>query len=180
MSEKQKCPYLTTKIPYTRTKADIEELLKKYHAKAVRWTEHFDQTQAPTLEFLMDVELKGVKRTLGFKMQPVILTQRKRINTRYGRTMGETPNLDASLRLLWWYIKSKLEAVSYGLVSFEKEFLSQVMMSLPSGSVVTIGEVAAEQIAKPSTDFILPSFEIKPQKQLEEKHEEDTAVKEVE
>jgi len=172
MTTAKKIPYMDTGIPYTRTKADIEELLKKYGAKGVRWTEIFSVSEPPILEFIMDVEVQGIKRRLGFKMKPPILMQKKRSMTTYGSRIINIPNLNASLRLMWWYLKSKLEAISYGLETFEREFLAQVMMSLPSGDVVTVGDIAQKQIAKPSSDYILPTFEIRPPKALEEKVEQ--------
>jgi hypothetical protein len=50
-------------------------------------------------------------------------------------------NLEAtSYRLLWHYLKNKLEAVRWGLESMEKEFLSHAVVSLPNGSTTTVGE----------------------------------------
>ncbi len=69
-------------------------------------------------------------------------------------------NMEASLRLMWWYLKVKLEAVRFGLESFEKEFLSSVLTNLPGGKVGTIGEVAVEMIANPNSSSILPTFTI--------------------
>lgn len=159
----KKIPYSDTVIPYARSKADIEGLLKVYEAKAVRWTEDFaDPNSLPILEFIMEVEVRGVKRQLGFRMQPPVLMHHKRINTQYGLRSANIPNKDASLRLMWWYLKSKLEAVSYDLQSFEKEFLSHVITALPSGETTTIGETAEIMISQPSSDYILPSFDIKP------------------
>ena len=145
-------PYEDTTIPPERTKADIETLLKKTGAKAAQWTEDYEFGQPPVLQFVMKLEVKGVARTIGFKMKPPALAQ----TNRAGVTSVNHP---ASLRLMWWYLKAKLEAVSFGLESFEKEFLSSVLTNLPGGNVGTIGEVAVEMIADPSNK-ILPTFKI--------------------
>jgi len=147
-------PYQDTTIPPERTKADIETLLKKAGAKGAQWRERYDLNETPTLEFIMDIEVKGVMRTLGFRMKPPALAQKKKGIT--------SVNMSASLRLMWWYLKAKMEAVQFGLETFEKEFLSSVLTNLPDGRVDTIGEVATEMIANPSSKNILPSFDIRP------------------
>lgn len=121
----------------------------------------FDNVTPPVLEFVIDIEVKGVKRTLGFRMTAPMLSMKKKGITSH--------NINASYRLLWWYLKAKIEAVSYGLETLEKEFLSQIMTSLPDGRTVTVGETASDFIASPSAEGGLPMFEIIPPKKLEEK-----------
>ena len=63
---------------------------------------------------------------------------------RYERVYS--PNWAQSFRLLYWWLKAKLEAVAYGLTSVEQEFLSQVMVKLPSGEMTTMGAALTEPI----------------------------------
>ena len=167
---RMRIPYQDTTIPPEKTKGDIEALLKKAGAKAAQWTEDYSSGQPPTLQFIMEVEVKGVRRKLGFKMTPPALAQRKKIRTGRGKEFGFTVNMEASLRLMWWYLKAKLEAVQFGLESMEKEFLSSVITSLPGGGTTTIGETATELIASPSSSNILPTFKLIPP-ELEDKSE---------
>ncbi len=44
-------------------------------------------------------------------------------------------------RLLYWYIKSKFEAVATGLVDFEQEFLPHLMIKDKSGFVGTVWQM---------------------------------------
>ena len=55
-------------------------------------------------------------------------------------------NLNQSLRLLYWYLKTKLEAISFGLVSVEHEFLSDIVYHLPDGTEKTISEVIVKKL----------------------------------
>jgi hypothetical protein len=63
-------------------------------------------------------------------------------------------------------LKSKLEAVSYGLTTVEKEFLSEVIVKLPQGGDTTIGEAIAGGVAK--GEFLLGSGD-KDKKNVKEK-----------
>ena len=57
-------------------------------------------------------------------------------------------NWAQSMRLLFHWIKAKLEAVSFGLNSVEKEFLSDIVTTLPDGSRMTICDMISKQMEK--------------------------------
>jgi hypothetical protein len=59
-------------------------------------------------------------------------------------------NWAQSMRLLFHWIKAKLEAVSFGLNSVEKEFLSDIITTLPDGSRMTIWDMISRQMASNS------------------------------
>jgi hypothetical protein len=61
-------PYLDTTVPYERTKAEIEILLKSYGIKNIRWTTL--KGQDDTLEFIIEVKVEGVKKQLGVAVKP--------------------------------------------------------------------------------------------------------------
>ena len=132
-----KIPYSTTTIPPERTKADIEKMLKDYGIHDIQWTTLEGQT---TLKFLWKFTIKGLERQVMFQFSPPVIPSTKRSWTgmRYEKVHV---NLEAtSYRLLWHYLKNKLEAVRWGLQSLEKEFLSQAVMQLPNGKTATVGE----------------------------------------
>jgi len=62
------------------------------------------------------------------------------------RSGKHVANLNQSLRLLYWYLKTKLEAISFGLVSVEHEFLSDIVYRLPDGTEKTISEVMIKEL----------------------------------
>ena len=57
-------------------------------------------------------------------------------------------NWAQSMRLLFHWIKAKLEAVSFGLNSVEKEFLSDIVTTLPNGTRMTIWDMISKQMEK--------------------------------
>ena len=160
-------PYRNTHVSYGDTKNDIEEMLKEAGALALRWTETPESMKGvglPFLEFIFPIEWKGVEKNFGVKIQPSLLVSRKRPG-RHGPTI-ETSDRNASMRLLYWYLKAKLEAVKFGMDDAFTAFMSRVINQLPDGTQTTLGETVKEH---PTVlRELLPSFEIKP-RQLEEK-----------
>jgi len=152
-------PYRTTYISYGTTKQHIEEMLKEAGAIALRWTETPDSMKGvalPVLEFILTVELEGVHKEFGIRIQAPLIYDKKRNG--HGRPMN-APNRNASMRLLYWYLKARLEAVKFGLEDALDAFMSRVINSLPDGQTPTISETIRKH---PSIlTQILPSFEIK-------------------
>ena len=50
--------------------------------------------------------------------------------------------------MLFHWIKSKIEAVVWGLSTIEKEFLSEVLIKLPNGQPSTVGAVVINLMSK--------------------------------
>src|SRR3972149_1036190 len=102
-------PYRDTRIPASATMQHIAEMLKEFGASALRWTETADSMRGvtcPLLEFILDYEWNGVQHKIGIRLQAPLLAMKRRQN---GRTVT-APNLNVSLRLLYWYLKARLEA----------------------------------------------------------------------
>ena len=119
-----KIPYSGTVIAPEKTQSEIIILLYKHGAEATRWTSEKDGKN--TLEFIFSVK----SRQIAFRVTPPIMK-----NSR-----GE-PLTAQCMRLLYWWLKSQLEAIQYGLVSIEEAFLANVAGSLPSGETVTLGDL---------------------------------------
>jgi hypothetical protein len=145
----KKAPYEDTEVNYTRTKAEIECLLKSYGVQGVRWTSF--QGQDDVLEFLIIATIQGTQKTLSIAVSPphIILERRK----------GPIENIDQEYRLLFYWIKSKIEAVMWGLSTIEQEFLSQIGLALPNGEKSTIGAMVGNLIVKDQLQS-LPYFGI--------------------
>jgi len=132
-----KIPYSNTTIPPERTKGDIEKLLKEHGIQDIQWTTYKGKT---VLKFLWKIHVQGVDKEIMFQFTPPIIASVKRSWTgvRYEKVHV---NLEAtSYRLLWHYLKNKLEAVRWNLESMEKEFLSHAVVALPNGQEITVGE----------------------------------------
>ena len=135
-------PYMDTTVPYERTKAEIEILLKSYGIKNIRWTTL--EGQDDTLEFIIDAEVQGVKKQLGVAVKPPHIVIKKKLHGK----LVDTENINQEYRLLFHWIKSKIEAVVWGLSTIEKEFLSEVLMKLPNGQQSTVGAVVVNLMSK--------------------------------
>ena len=127
-------PYATTKIDARKTQLDIDELLEKYGIADVQWTRTGDQI---TLRFVAEVEIEEKVRRIGFQFNPPLFTlKRKTWNKEKGAyDVLELPNLAQSMRLLHDYLKNKLAAVAWGLRPFEEEFLAEIVVQTPTGSI---------------------------------------------
>ncbi len=135
-------PYMDTTVPYERTKAEIEILLKSYGIKNIRWTTL--EGQDDTLEFIIEAEVQGVKKQLGVAVKPPHIVIKKKLHGK----LVDTENINQEYRLLFHWIKSKIEAVVWGLSTIEKEFLSEVLMKLPNGQQSTVGDVVVNLMSK--------------------------------
>jgi len=135
----QKMPYESTKISPEETKGDIERLLKQFGIRDYQWTVYKGVTQ---LKFIYRIQIDGNEKEVAFLFKPPVMMAMKRTyNTKMNRYEKINVPLEAvSYRLLWHYLKTKLEAVTWGLESVEKEFMSHIIMLLPSGEETTMGE----------------------------------------
>lgn len=64
------------------------------------------------------------------------------------RDKVNTENPNQEYRLLFYWIKSKIEAVTWGLSTIEQEFLSNITTALPNGRVTSVGEIIAGLLAE--------------------------------
>jgi hypothetical protein len=116
---------LDTEVPYERTKAEIEILLRSYGVKGIRWTSI--ESQDDVLEFIIEADVKSVKKQINIAVRPLHIFIKKKLP---GRGLVNTENINQEYRLLFYWIKSKIEVVVWGLSTIEKEFLSEIIMKL--------------------------------------------------
>ncbi len=154
-----KTPYENTAIPASKSKGDIDELLKKIGAIAIQWTETTQSIRGnacPTLQFAVSRILNGVEQRFIVKIQaPLLVVDRGR-----GYDRKHMPNINASMRLLYWYVKSKAEAIEYGLEDIVESFMSRILVSLPDGSgTQTMADALKQRPQIVSRVFQLPDYE---------------------
>ena len=140
-------PYANTTSDPEKTRGQIDKLLRDYGVSGVQWTTDYDHNRV-MLAFTVEAEIKGVKKQIGIKIEPALFVATRRTwNPRIGRyEKVESPNWAQSFRLMFYWLKAKIEAVAYGLTTVESEFLSQVMTKLPSGETTTIGAALTSTI----------------------------------
>ena len=136
-------PYANTTADAEKTRGQIDKLLRAYGIDQFQWTQDKDII---TLTMKIETEIGGVKKVLGIKVSPPTFAREHRTyNPRSGKNERiYAPNWAQSYRLLYHWLKVKIEAVAYGLTTVEQEFLSQVMVAPPGGGTKTIGEVLTD------------------------------------
>ena len=143
-------PYYDTKVPPERTQAEIIKLLYQYGASGTSWGEIREPGLPPyQLEFLFPITAEdGRVLKLAFRMRPPMLYYHKPGNKE--KPDFTRPHPAMTLRLLYHYLKAKLEATAYGLTSMVQEFLPEVVAYItgPDGEPVeaTMGEVFLPKI----------------------------------
>jgi len=156
MIKPKKVPYGGTQVGADRTYSQIQQFLLDSGCEAVQIT-RASQGEV-SIRFVIEVEVGGVHRKIGVEVCPALLAQKKRRYGSYG-SLVTVANEAASARLAFWYIKTKIEAVAFGLVNAEREFFSQILVALPDGKTGTVGDMAERSILD-GGGVILPGFDM--------------------
>ena len=104
--------YSNTSVTPGATKEQVDKLLAKIGAVGFRWS---SMANRETLEAFL--EWNGKK--IGFRLHVDYEDERER---------------KQRLRALYWYLKAKVEAIQFGLVDLEREFLPYLLTA--SGQTV--------------------------------------------
>lgn len=134
--------YKTTTVNWMRSQAQIMELLEQQSVHDIRFSniswESANQgglvmkkdTYAIMIEFFRLTTLEG--GTSGKLPVRIIIPNIPLNNDQVKNQM---------YRLLFWYLKTKFEAVQTGLVDFEQEFLPHLMIKDKSGFIGTVWQM---------------------------------------
>ena len=136
-------PYANTTADAEKTRGQIDKLLRAYGIDQFQWTQDRDIV---TLTMKVETEIGGVKKVLGLKISPpTFASVHKTYNPRTGKNdKVYAPNWAQSYRLLYHWLKAKIESIAYGMFTTEQEFLSQIMVALPTGEQKTVGEILTD------------------------------------
>jgi hypothetical protein len=134
-------PYSDTEVPADKSKFQIEQLLKKYGVSGSQWTTDWENNRV-MLRFVL-TNREG--RRVGIQLEPPMFMSKHRTwdKTRGRHVIEESPNWAQSMRLFYYYIKSKLEAVSWGLREVEQEFLNDIIVRDSAGRETTVGRLVS-------------------------------------
>ena len=169
----RKPPYANTEADPERTKGQISKLLRDYGINKSNWTEDFE-LQRVMLTFETEAEIKGVKKRIVIQVEPpTFAKQRRTYDAKLGHTVKiDLPNWAQSYRMLYHWLKAKIEAIAYGLTTVEQEFLAQVVVQLPSGETTTFGKL----IVDPEDTGRMLTFKSEEGKGFIQPHEESNAT----
>ena len=117
MKRPKELPYYGTKILIRGTIEKIKELLTKYNLLGTQITEY-----GKTFKLVFALEKDDKK--LAFQFTLTIPD-----NKRFARQ---------KFRAFYWHLKSRLEAVDFGLFTLQEIFMPELLIQLPNGEVGTI------------------------------------------
>jgi hypothetical protein len=131
--------YKSTTISPERSKADIDKMLKDFGISTRAW---ITKDGEDLLIFEWQVDVNGVLKRISFELKPPEIREMKRVwNQKVSRTEKINVRNDAvAYRLLFNYIKNKLEAIRVGMVTVENEFMAHIKFSLRDGTSTTLGQ----------------------------------------
>jgi len=118
--------YKQTKVPVSRSQEGIRKILRKYGVVGYQFTDNLEDNTV-VLRFVKRVE--GTPRTVQI-------------------TLATENNEQQAYRALYYWLKSQLEAVDFGLLSFEHVFLAHFEWVLDSGERTTIGDMILPRLAQ--------------------------------
>jgi hypothetical protein len=164
---KEKTLYKSTTISPERSKAEIDKMLKDFGIGKRAW---LSSETEDILIFDWTVNVNGVQKTLNFELRPPDIRQTKRVwNQKTYRTEKVNVRNDAvAYRLLYNYVKNKLEAIRVGMVTVENEFMAQIQLHLKNGASTTMGQELAGMIVNRKIENALEYREIEPQEVIEQ------------
>ena len=121
--------YRTTTVHWAKSQANILKLLLKQGVQDVRFTTLASQGQA-YCEFNYPMTLEGKDVVIGVRIKVPLPPQ--------GRLRDTDQTTNQAYRALLYYLKSKFEALQFGLVEFIEEFLPHVTLHDKSGKSATV------------------------------------------
>jgi len=144
---KVKPPYATTESDPDKTMTDINRLLRKYGINDYQWTTLWDQGIVELKIMIETAGSDGKQKRIGIKVNPPIFKAKRRTwDVKKGHNVTqELPNYAQAMRLLYHWLKIKVEAVAFGLKEVEEEFMSDLIVRLPDGRESTVGKAFKPQ-----------------------------------
>ena len=157
--------YESTAVPVERSKEAIRQLLIKFGARGVQFTEEFNTGQI-NVRFAKEVNVN--LRTVSITMQVPESPQpkkRRKGTWRGGRFIPSRGDEErrrqmerATYRALHYWLKSQFEAVQFGLLTFEDVFLSHFEWIL-DGRRTTVGAMVLPHLSNGSSFLPAPRDE---------------------
>lgn len=152
----KRLPYKTSTIGQGKTYGDIIGLLETHGIHDYQWTRYQGTDQ---LAFPIKIERHDVNQGFVVKLTvPRLMYNKRQTGGKYAKkTMTYLEK--ASWRIFWWYLKSKLEAIEFGISDEVREFMYNIHYALPDGTEINLGRTLIENVenlnkltALPDTD----------------------------
>lgn len=146
---KKRPPYLGTDVPADKSRIQVEQMLYSYGAEAVSVSTRADGRAQ--LRFIMEVPStteRGASKKVEVLIEPPVIQKIvKTWDANRGKAVEQLlPHHAASWRLVFYYVKSKMDALAAGLSDFEKEFLAETVVRDRTGRETTVGRLVIPHI----------------------------------
>ena len=129
-------PYEDSKVPIEKSQRDIKSLLARFDVQATRFTSFPAYTM---LEFVRGVET-GSRVTYRITIQPKL--------DKVGASVTMWDRAERQVwRVVYWWLKAKIEAIEFGLVEFEQDFLPYMLLADSDGQSRSVAELLFERLA---------------------------------
>jgi len=139
-------PYSNTPVSASRSQEQIDHLLQRFGATGTNWTKLFDKGR---VELTFGVRGKDGNNILVKVVAPILTNKHRNWDPETGKSEKvDAPNWAQSMRLLYYYVKAKLEAVKVGLREFEEEFMADTLVQDATGRTVRVAEIVLPAIAE--------------------------------
>lgn len=148
----KKKPYWGTKVDVDKSKNQISVLLRQYGVSQVRWTEDLE-TEKVMLEFFS----KGADRNYLIRLVPKPFYEEHNLwDQKKGKTSPTVvPNWARAYRMLYTYVKGKLESIRFGMHTIEEEFMPDIVVQDPTtGEELSLADaILKNRVSLPQLDF---------------------------
>lgn len=142
--------YATTEIAPIRTRAEIDSLLAIYGVYRVGWNWRPDLNDI-WIQFEITEEINGVPIKVSARVTCNILWNRANKNAHTPEKRVESPNIEVSVRAMYYYIKAALQA-SYTMSSSK---VSAFLPNIVDSNGKTVEQIFIPQIAAPDSQYAL-------------------------
>ena len=154
--------YKNTKVNAIKTMMEVQKLLTKFGINEKRLTQQGDETSF--FEFIIR---KDDNTSLMIKIKIPFIE--KEVGSRWDELVEYDE--ERSFRYFYHYLKALLSAKEAEIYSLEEIFMAHIVMPLPNGQTITLGEQLTKQIESGNTPM-LDGFDVvsaPPSRQLTEK-----------
>jgi len=138
-------PYKSTTISRAKTYGEIIGLLEGHGIKDYQWTRFQENDQ---LAFPLKIKRPDVELGFMVKLNVPRLMYPMKLGKGRNAPKKVTYLENISWRIFWWHLKSKLEAIEYGISDEIKEFMYNINYALPDGREVNLGELVMENASQ--------------------------------
>lgn len=129
--------YRHTTVHWGKSQSDTLRMLSKHGVRDVRFT-MLDSQQMIICEFSFPTKLESKDVLLGVRIQIKLPSQ--------GRLKDTDRNKNQVHRALFYYLKTKFEALQFGLVEFVEEFLPHLTLMDKQGNSSTVFQMIGSKV----------------------------------